>query len=250
MTITLGGLQIDWLGYATVRLQANDSPVVYLDPGRYGVLTGDWPGDVPHPNPGPIAPRDGNVVFVTHDHHYQDDGVRRVAAEDASVVVYDNVDAARINDRGEREVCPPEDLPYDVERVAMGETLAVGDARFEAIPAYNEPNGRNTREDGSPIHPEGFGCGVIVTLEGRRCCWPGDTDLIAEHEGIDASVLLPSIAQNITMNRHEAATLARQVRPDLVVPIHYNTFPDLRADSRAFAGDVAAAGIPVALDED
>jgi len=34
-----------------------------------------------------------------------------------------------------------------------------------------------------------------------------------------------------------------------VVPIHYNTFEMLRADSGAFAADVAGRAIPVALDE-
>lgn len=51
------------------------------------------------------------------------------------------------------------------------------------------------------------------------------------------------------MNRHGAADLAETLDPDLVVPIHYNTFDALRADSGAFAADVAKRGIPVALDE-
>jgi L-ascorbate metabolism protein UlaG (beta-lactamase superfamily) len=37
--------------------------------------------------------------------------------------------------------------------------------------------------------------------------------------------------------------------PDLVVPIHYDTFDDLEANGEAFAGDVASRSIPVALDE-
>ena len=52
------------------------------------------------------------------------------------------------------------------------------------------------------------------------------------------------------MNRREAAELAATIDPDLVRPIHYNTFPDLEADSRAFAADVAASGVPVVLDEE
>jgi L-ascorbate metabolism protein UlaG (beta-lactamase superfamily) len=51
------------------------------------------------------------------------------------------------------------------------------------------------------------------------------------------------------MNRQEAAELAGDLKPDLVVPIHYNTFDALEADSASFAADVAKQGIPVALDE-
>ena len=51
------------------------------------------------------------------------------------------------------------------------------------------------------------------------------------------------------MDRHEAAALAATIDPRLVMPVHYNTFSNLEADSREFAADVAEAGIPVVLDE-
>ncbi|PSP59693.1 hydrolase, partial [Halobacteriales archaeon QH_7_66_37] len=46
MTVQYQDLTIEWYGYATVRLAADDT-VVYLDPGRYGVLTGEWKPDSP-----------------------------------------------------------------------------------------------------------------------------------------------------------------------------------------------------------
>jgi len=51
------------------------------------------------------------------------------------------------------------------------------------------------------------------------------------------------------MDRHEAASLAATIDPNLVLPIHYNTFSTQEIDSRAFAADVAEAGVPVVLDE-
>jgi L-ascorbate metabolism protein UlaG (beta-lactamase superfamily) len=51
------------------------------------------------------------------------------------------------------------------------------------------------------------------------------------------------------MDRTEAAGLAVALEPDLVVPVHYGTFDAIETDSRAFAADVASAGVPVALDE-
>ena len=41
MTVNADDLAIEWLGYATVRLET-PAATVYLDPGRYGVLTGEW----------------------------------------------------------------------------------------------------------------------------------------------------------------------------------------------------------------
>jgi L-ascorbate metabolism protein UlaG (beta-lactamase superfamily) len=51
------------------------------------------------------------------------------------------------------------------------------------------------------------------------------------------------------MDRHEAAALAEAMDPDLVVPIHYDTFEALETDAEAFAADVASRGVPVVLDE-
>ena len=73
--------------------------------------------------------------------------------------------------------------------------------------------------------------------------------MIDEHDGLDVSIFMPSISKSFTMNRHDAADLAEDLGPDLVVPIHYNTFPALESDSGAFAADVAKRGIPVVLEE-
>jgi len=247
MTVTHDDLSIDWLGYATLRLESPDGTVVYLDPGRYGCLTGEWTPDtegVGHPPATEYDARDGDVVCVTHDHHYDADGIRRVAAEDASLVVYEGVDAETTG-RGPA----PEDLPYKTRRVDDAADIAVGEAIVRSVAAHNRPDGPRAGADGAVPHPEGFGCGFLVTLDGTTAFWPGDTDVLAGHDQLDVDVFCPPIGGSFTMDRHEAAELAAKLRPDLVVPIHYNTFAALEADGRAFAGDVAAAGVPVALDE-
>jgi L-ascorbate metabolism protein UlaG (beta-lactamase superfamily) len=131
----------------------------------------------------------------------------------------------------------------------MEESLTVGDVPIWTIPAYNERDGPHTRPDGTPYHPKGFGCGYIVSVEGTRALWTGDTDVLPGHKHVDVSLFCPPIGQRFTMNRQEAAALASVMDPDLVLPIHYNTFSNLEADSRAFAADVAESGIPVVLDE-
>jgi L-ascorbate metabolism protein UlaG (beta-lactamase superfamily) len=247
MTVDHGDLTIDWYGYATLRIEGPDGTVVYLDPGRYGCLTGEWTPDsegVGHPPATDYDARDGDVVCVTHDHHYDADGIQRVAGEDVTLVVYDGVDAASTG-RGPA----PEDMDYDVLRVDDAADLAVGDAVVRTVAAHNRQDGPRASDDGSVPHPEGFGCGFLVTLDGRTVFWPGDTDVLEGHAELDVDVFCPPIGGSFTMDRHEAADLAAEMDPGLVVPIHYNTFAALEADGRAFAGDVAAAGVPVALDE-
>ncbi|RQG94034.1 MBL fold metallo-hydrolase [Natrarchaeobius chitinivorans] len=250
MSIEHEGLEVSWLGYATTRIQAPDGTVVYTDPGRYGTLEGTWSrqyGDAPHPSGEAYEARDGDIVVVTHDHHYDDDGIERVASEDATVVVYEAVSADRIGANG-RDVVEPESLPYDVQRIGEGDEMTIDGVTVSAVPAYNHPDGPNA-PGGEPIHPEGFGCGFVLTVDGVPCFWTGDSDVLEEHADLEVSLFLPSIASNFTMDRHGAADLAERLEPDLVLPIHYNTFPDLEADSKAFAGDVASRGVPVVLDE-
>jgi L-ascorbate metabolism protein UlaG (beta-lactamase superfamily) len=226
-----GPLELDWLGYATVRLEA-DGTVVYLDPGRYGVLDGYEGGD-------------GNIVCVSHGHHYDTDAIRRVATDDATVVVFEGINTHRIG----RDVERPADLPYEIRTVDSESDIAVGDAIIRTTAAYNEPDGPHVRPSGEPYHPEGRGCGFHVTLDGVSVYWPGDTDVLAGQEHLDVDVFCPPIGGTLTMDRQEAADLAEAMVPGLIVPVHYDTFPEIEADAEAFSDDLHERGIEVKLDD-
>jgi L-ascorbate metabolism protein UlaG (beta-lactamase superfamily) len=252
MTIRHDGLSVDWLGYATVRIETPGGFVAYLDPGRYGVLTGEWTGDSPdaeaaHPAPTAYHARDADLVCVTHGHHYDSDGVERVAGEDATVLVHEAVRAADTD----RDVVDPEDLPYDVVRVTDDDHQVVsdGDVDVWTVAAYNDPDGPYTRADGSVFHPRGEGCGYLLSLDGTTVFWPGDSDAHDAFSRLEVSLFLANISGAVCMDRHDAADLAESLDPDLVLPVHYNTRDFLEADSGAFASDVAKRGVPVVLDE-
>jgi L-ascorbate metabolism protein UlaG (beta-lactamase superfamily) len=245
------GLDLSWLGYACARVESDDT-VVYTDPGRYGTLDGTWNeqyGGADHPDGQDYRAGDGDLVLVTHDHHYDDDGVRRVAADGATVLGYEAVAAAGGADNSGRDVDDPEKLEYDVRRVGYGDSVSAAGVDVDVVPAYNRTDGPRADDDGTVTHPYEFGCGFRFTVGGTACFWPGDSDVVEEHEGLDVSVLMPSIARSFTMDRHGAADLAADLDPGLVLPIHYNTFESLRSDSGAFAADVAGRGVPVVLDE-
>jgi L-ascorbate metabolism protein UlaG (beta-lactamase superfamily) len=250
MTVRHDGLSVDWFGYATTRIETPDGFVVYLDPGRYGVLTGEWTGDSPtaeaaHPEPTDYHARDADLVCVTHGHHYDSDGVERVASEDATVLVHEAVDVGTID----RDVVSPEDLPYDVVRVTDDDHQVVSGVDVWTVAAYNDPDGPYTQEDGSVYHPRGEGCGYLLSLDGTTVFWPGDSDAHDAFAQLEVSLFLANISGSVCMDRHDAADLAEALDPDLVLPIHYNTLDFLESDSGAFASDVAKRGVPVVLDE-
>ncbi|SFC37079.1 L-ascorbate metabolism protein UlaG, beta-lactamase superfamily [Halobiforma haloterrestris] len=233
MSVRFGAVTVDWFGHAAVRLEGRTGAVIYIDPGpeRYGVLEGQ-------------EPRDGDLILVSHGHHYDPDSIRRVAHEDAIVVVHESVDAAAI-DGVETQ---PERLPYDVERVRADESFVLGPLDLYTTPAYNDPAGPHTDDEGTPYHPEGEGCGFGVTVDGVTAFWPGDTDVLPFHDEVAADLLLPPIGGTVTMDRHEAADFAERVEPDLVVPVHYDTDAETEADEEAFVLDLAKRGVPVVLD--
>ncbi|WP_254764438.1 MBL fold metallo-hydrolase [Natrinema marinum] len=234
MTVTFDALTIDWFGLATLRLEGQTGAVVYIDPGpeRYGVLDG-------------FEPRDGDLVLVSHDHHYDPDSIRRVARDDALIVVHESIRANDLDGIDE----DPDDLAFEVERVGADESFAIGPLDLYTTPAYNDPDGPHTDEPGEPYHPEGRGCGFGVTIDGVTAFWPGDTDVLAVHDDLPVDCFFPPIGGTFTMDRREAAALAARLEPDLVLPVHYDTFAAIEVDSDAFVVDVARRNVPVVLDE-
>ena len=251
MTIRHRDLRVRWLGYATARVDDGET-TVYTDPGRYGVLTGDWelPAglDTRHPAGPAYDARDGDLVLVSHDHHYDPDGIRRVAASDATLVVYEGVDAERAGRPPSPETLAVEE-GYDLRRIGEDEAIEAAGVPVRSLPAYNDPDGPRANPDGSVTHPEGFGVGYRFVVDGVSLLWPGDTDALPVHDTLDVSLFLANISGSVCMDRREAAALAERLDPDLVLPIHYDTQAFLEADSGAFAADVAGRGVPVVLDE-
>ena len=99
------------------------------------------------------------------------------------------------------------------------------------------------------IHGSGvagcLSCGFIFEMGGKKIYHAGDTALMSDmallaEEDIDVA-LLP-IGDVFTMGPADALRAVKMIRPKLVVPMHYNTFPPIQQDPDAFAASVQAAG--------
>ena len=220
MSIEYGSLQFELLGHASVRIETDEGTVIYIDPWS-NVLEGE--------------PGDGDVVFVTHDDmdHYDVDGIEAVAGPDATIAAYEAIDTSDLD----ADVVA---LPHDGETTVAGITV-------RSMPAHNDPDGGHVDDDGSPFHADGEVIGLRLTIDGTTVLYPSDTDFLEHHESITADVFIPPIGGHYTMDRHEAADFARSIEPELVIPIHYDTFEAIQTDAEAFAEELEDEGISVEL---
>lgn len=88
--------------------------------------------------------------------------------------------------------------------------------------------------------------GVTLTIEGKKVHHTGDTALTHDmsftgDEGIDLA-LVP-IGDNFTMGVDDALRSLDLLRPKVVIPMHYGTWPLIEADTARFAAGAAAKGV-------
>ena len=200
--------RLHWLGHDSFRLDGE--PVIYFDPWR---LQGTLPK--------------ADLVLVSHEHddHCSPDDVAKISGDDTLVLAGG-------------EAAPR--LP-GAQVVRPGDRLTVVGIDVEAVRAYNV---NKFRSPGVPFHPrEADHVGFVVTVEGVRLYFAGDTDHIPEMADIDCDVALLPVSGTYVMIVEEAVDAARIIGPQIVVPMHFGSGIGTDSDGDRFAelydGEVA-----------
>lgn len=89
----------------------------------------------------------------------------------------------------------------------------------------------------------GVPAGHVVRVGGKTIYFAGDTCLFGDmrligDEGLDVAVI--PIGDHFTMGPADAVRAVEFLRPRIVIPCHYNTFPPIRQDGAAFKETVEA----------
>lgn len=141
-----------------------------------------------------------DLVLVTHEHHDHSDAERFVTTV----------------------VCPE---PCR-KKFKNSVTMKIGDKKtVEGIPLEMVE---------ASHHQSSYPTGFIIQMGGKRIYHMGDTylDGVKPHGTID--ILFIPIGGYYTMNIEEALKALDIVKPKLAIPMHYNTFPQIKADPQAF----------------
>jgi L-ascorbate metabolism protein UlaG (beta-lactamase superfamily) len=99
------------------------------------------------------------------------------------------------------------------------------------------------------ITPGGKACGFIFELEnGRKIYHAGDTSLFGDLKFVVGDFYKPDVAlipigDRYTMGLKDASTAVKWISPQIVIPMHYNTFPVIEQDPEDFV-DLVKNRIP------
>ncbi|MCC6312789.1 MAG: metal-dependent hydrolase [Thermomicrobiales bacterium] len=120
-----------------------------------------------------------------------------------------------------------------------GGTIAFTGGTAKLVPAWHT----SSYFDGERFVAPGVPAGLIVRIDGKTIYFAGDTCLFGDmrligDEGLDVAVV--PIGDRFTMGPADAVKAVGFLRPGLVIPCHYNTFPVIEQDGAAFAAAVAA----------
>jgi L-ascorbate metabolism protein UlaG (beta-lactamase superfamily) len=192
--------RLQWLGHDSFRLDG--PPVVYFDPWK---LKGQ--------------PPQADLVLVSHEHHdhCSPDDVQKISGPD-TVVICNAGSAEKLP--GSRVVKP-------------GDRLTAAGVEVQAVRAYNV---NKFRAPGILFHPrEADHVGYIVTVDGVRLYFAGDSDHIPEMADVDCDVALLPVSGKYVMTADEAVEAAQTLSPEIVVPMHYGSGIGTANDGERFA---------------
>lgn len=92
--------------------------------------------------------------------------------------------------------------------------------------------------DGKTMTYGGPPCGFLLQIEGKWLYHAGDTGLFGDMELIGRrypiEVAMLPIGDNFVMGVEEAVHASQLLRPKVVIPMHYNTFPAIAQDVGEF----------------
>jgi L-ascorbate metabolism protein UlaG (beta-lactamase superfamily) len=185
---------LQWLGHDGFSLTAAGQTIVF-DPYQI------------------TASLSADVVLVTHPHydHCSPADIATISRPD-TVIVTEAESAAK--------------LEGNVRIMAPGDRATIGALSVEAVPAYNLDK---------KFHPRAKNwLGFVVTVDGTRIYHAGDTDLIAEMAEIQCDVALLPVSGTYVMTAAEAIAAARRIKPQVAIPMHYDTLVGTRADAERF----------------
>ena len=206
-------MYVSFHGHSVVKIKTGDCTIL-IDP----FISGNDLTDLIAANEKP------NVILLTHGHNDH---------------VGDTVAIAKANDS--LVIAPFELAEYLGWQGVRTYGMHIGGANqfdFGKVKFTQAFHGSSFVTEENEIIYTGMPAGILFSAEGKTIYHAGDTalfgdmKLIGERHPIDLAFL--PIGDNFTMGIEDAAYAVELLKPQSVVPIHYNTFPPIKQDPNEF----------------
>lgn len=198
-------MKITYLGHASFKVEA-DGKTVYVDPWLNGPTS-------------PIKVKDvdkADIVLVTHDHgdHGYSEALE-ICKKTGAYFVAINELAIQAREQGVK----------NVHTLNIGGSVDIDGVIVTLVQAF---------------HSCGVGAptGFVVRFSSGTFYHPGDTGVFASMK-LFGQLYKPDVAflpigSYYVMDVHQAALATELIKPRVVIPMHYDTFPVIKADPKKF----------------
>lgn len=215
--------RITWLGHATVLVQTPKGTNILIDP--FIANNPKYPKSFQ-------LPEKIHYILLTHGHGDHISDAAPVAKKHGSTVVAVYELADYIASKGVEQTTG----------INHGGTVQLEDVAATLVVAHHSSGA----QDEKGVHYVGIAGGFVLEVAGGPVlyhagdtCVFGDMQLIRELHNPQIAML--PIGGHYTMGPKEAAVACRLLAPDVVLPIHWGTFPPLKGTPKELAALVEPA---------
>ena len=213
-------MKITWLGHSAFVIE--DGKKVLVDP----FITGN--------DASPVKPDDVkcDLIAVTHGHgDHLGDAIFIGKRKNVPIVAIYEL-AEYINSKGANGI-----------GMNFGGTLDYKGIKISMVPALHSSGISESKFS----HDGGLPAGFVIELNGKKVYHAGDTGLFGDMKLIGGiyhpDVALLPVGGLFTMDTKLATIAAKWIRPKFVIPMHYSTWPPIKANPEEMREELEKEGI-------
>ncbi|MDD3754492.1 MAG: metal-dependent hydrolase [Methanobacterium sp.] len=208
-------MKIKWLGHSAFSISTPNNVNILIDP-----FIRDNPAC-----PVEVDDLKADIICVTHGHKDHFGDTVELAEKNGATIICNHEHSVYLSQQ-------------ELETIGMniGGTVKAEGISFTMVNAFHSSD----MDFVEGIGPGGSSCGYILELENNRKIYhSGDTGIFGDMKTVIRNIYRPHIAllpigDRFTMGVREASIAASWIEPEVIIPMHYNTFPVIEQDPHRF----------------